>query len=126
MQTEILAQNPLAVLRVYAIWFNMYPGDDRSKWDDTLIADPRVTRLWDERKTVGHWLVDHEVVDYAGEILWDAYLLFGPEAIWDETPAPLVSWGQPVYRTEHQLQTALSPLLGELPKKARHSSNSKV
>ena len=118
MQSEILAQNPSAELRVYAIWFNMYPGDHRSKWDDTLIADPRVTRLWDEQKIVGRWLVDHGVVDYAGEVLWDAYLLFGPEAIWDEMPAPLISWGEPVYRTEHQLKTALSPLQSKFSKKA--------
>ena len=118
MQTEILAQDPSAELRVYAIWFDMYPGDDRSRWDDTLLADPRVTRLWDEQKAVGRWFVDHEVVNYSGEVLWDAYLLFGPEAIWDASPSPLISWGEPVYRKERQLLDALLPLLSEFSKSA--------
>ena len=118
MQTDILAQNPSVELRPYAVWFNMYPGDDRSKWDDTLMADPRVTRLWDEQKSVGRWLVDHMVVDYSGEVLWDAYLLFGPEATWDATPALLISWGEPVYRKERQLKAALLSILSQGSKRA--------
>ena len=113
MQTDILARYAAAELRVYAIWFNMYPGDDRSRWDDALMADPRVTRLWDERKIVGRWLVDHKVVNYAGEVLWDAYLLFGPQAVWGATPAPLISWGEPVYLRKRVLEFALSSILGE-------------
>ncbi len=104
---EILAKKPSAELRVYAIWYNMYPGDERSKWDNTLIRDSRVTYLWDEEKIVGRWLVEHKVVDYSREILWDAYLLFGPGAEWDSIPSPLISWGAPVYHRRQELEAAI-------------------
>jgi len=113
VQTDILARDTAAEFRVYAIWFNMYPGDDRSRWDVTLLEDARVTRLWDEQKIVGRWLVDQKVVDYDGDTLWDAYLLFGPKAIWDATLARLISWGEPVYLRKRELEGALSSILGE-------------
>ena len=111
MQTEILAANPSADLRVYAIWFNMYPGDERSKWDNSLITDSRVTYYWDEAAIVGRSLVKNNVVQYKYEILWDAYLLYGPEAAWQAVlPAPM-SWGDPVYLRKQQLKDAILPLL---------------
>ncbi len=106
VQTELLVRYPKAEVQVYAIWYNMYPGDDRSKWDRTLIRDSRVTCLWDENKIVGRWLVEHSVVHYTEEILWDAYLLFGPEAEWDAIPAPLIGWGSPVYYRGQKLKDA--------------------
>ena len=115
VHTEILATNPSIDLRVYAIWFNMYPGDQRSKWDGSLLSDPQVTQFWDEKKIVGRWLVERGVVDYAAPILWDAYLLFGPEAVWESIPSPLLSWGEPVYRQQRKLKRAMQsfwPLAG--------------
>ncbi len=112
---EILNTNPTADLKVYAVWYNMYPGDDRSKWDEHLLTDPRVTHLWDEEKLVGRFMVAEDVVQFPREIVWDAYLLFGPDAHWDETPDPLISWGQPVYHRRHQLRHDLEPLLEVAP-----------
>ena len=40
-------------LRVYAIWFNMYPGDSRQRWPDTLLTDARVRHYWDEGRGIG-------------------------------------------------------------------------
>jgi mercuric reductase len=108
---EILNKHPGVNLKVYSIWFNMYPGDDRSKWNNTLLSDSRVTQFWDENKIVGRWMVDQKVVDYPRQILWDAYLLFGPEAEWQDTPSPLISWGMPVYHRRHKLMNDLLPLL---------------
>lgn len=112
---EILNNNPTADLKVYAVWYNMYPGDDRSKWDEHLLTDPRVTHLWDEEKLVGRFMVAEDVVLFPGEIVWDAYFLFGPEAQWEETPDPLIGWGQPVYHRRHQLRHDLEPLLEVAP-----------
>ena len=111
MQTEILAANPSALLRSYAIWFNMYPGDERSKWDDSLIIDSRVTFYWDEETIVGRRLIEDNVVGYPYEILWDAYLLFGPEAEWDAVLTTPMSWGDPVYRRKQELKDVILPLL---------------
>ena len=33
MQHQILQKDPTADLKVYAVWFNMYPGDARWRWD---------------------------------------------------------------------------------------------
>ncbi len=114
MQTEILAKNSLAALRIYAIWFNMYPGDERSKWDASLITDSRVTLFWDQEKVAGRWFREHNIADCDAEILWDAFLLFGPEAEWDDVPAPLISWGVPVYHRREDLKAAIYPLFPRL------------
>ena len=108
---ELLNPNPDADLKVYSIWYNMYPGDDRSKWDENLLTDPRVTHFWDEDKIVGRWMVAQDIVDYPREIVWDAYLLFGPDARWKNVPEPLISWGTPVYHRRHKLKSELLPLL---------------
>ena len=112
VQKEILAKDSTIDLRVYAIWFNMYPGDRRSRWNPKRISDPRVMHYWDEKKIVGRWLVDQQIVDYPDEVLWDAYLLFGPEASWNETPRILNTWGRPVYPDRKRLAASLIELLG--------------
>jgi mercuric reductase len=108
---ELLEPNPDADLRVYSIWFNMYPGDHKSRWNPDLLTDPRVTHYWDKDKLIGRWMVEQKVVDYPRRTLWDSYLLFGPEAAWEETPAPLVGWGMPVYHRRHKLKAEIAPLL---------------
>ena len=55
VQSQILDTHPKANLRVYAIWFNMMGGDDRSKWPAALLTDLRVSHRWDEPKAVGTW-----------------------------------------------------------------------
>ena len=51
-QDELLAKNPGADVRVFVIWFRMYPGDAQSKWPRELLTDRRVEHRWDEPKTV--------------------------------------------------------------------------
>jgi len=77
--------------------FNMYPGEKNLRWNSTRLPNPRVSHYWDMEKIVGRWLVDRKVIDYPHEALWDAYLLFKREAIWDAKPQSLTSWGMPVY-----------------------------
>lgn len=110
VQKEVLAKDPTTELRVYVIWFNMYLGDKRSRWNPKRISDPRVVHYWDQDKIVGKWLVEREVVDYPDEILWDAFLLFGPRAVWQETPHPLSAWGMPVYPNRLRLRKELQIL----------------
>ena len=110
MQQEILAKNPSADLRVYAVWFNMLFGDSRSRWDGDGMADPRVVHLWDEQKVVGTWFSAN--VTHAQRTTWDFYALYGPEA--SDLAAP-VSQGGTIIGRHEQLQTALLPLLGATP-----------
>jgi hypothetical protein len=108
---EILDKYQDAKLRVYAIWYKMYPGDERSKWDGSILPDSRVTHFWDEDRLVGRWMVDKGVVHYRGKIVWDAYLLFDRQAVWKEVPSPMIGWGMPVYLKLDKLRGELMPLL---------------
>ena len=84
VQQNILQKYPDADFRVHVVWFNMLPGDSRDGWDETVLADPRVTHHWDEERAVGKALV--EPLDYDGPIVWDAYAVYGPDAQWDAEP----------------------------------------
>jgi hypothetical protein len=53
VQDEILAKHPSPTLRVYAVWLPMVPGDTRRAWESRVLADPRVTHLWDEKRITG-------------------------------------------------------------------------
>lgn len=90
----------------------MLAGDSRSGVDVELLADPRVTHFWDEHRVVGRWLADSAVGEpgYSG-VVWDAYYVFGPDASWNERPAPLAGFGAPVIAEKESLEAALRPLL---------------
>jgi len=107
VQNELLAKYPEADLRVYAVWFNMYPGDMRSRWPPDLLTDARAIHRWDEAKAVGQWYapvtasIRPELAAGSrwqdGTILWDAYLLYGAEAKWSDAPTTgLIRWGRTI------------------------------
>lgn len=106
VQSHILEHYPKANLRVYAVWFNMFPGDARAKWPATLLTDPRVTHRWDEAKIVGTWYGRHKDVmrsrltedsnGTGGDVLWDSYLLYDATARWDDMPTGLNHWGRTI------------------------------
>lgn len=110
-QKEILDKHPGEKLRVYAIWFNMLPSDDRSRWPEGLFHDPRVVEYWDEQLIVGAWFGRHPDYLDGNEVLWDSYLLYGPESRWTDRPSHRVSWGYTIVRTRKQLQRDLESLL---------------
>ncbi len=94
-------------MRVYAIWFAMFPGDARSKWKDRL-RDPRVSHLWDEKKIVGRWFAQHL---HQKKTVWDAYILYSRQAHWNLESPPIASWGGPVIARSHELRRNLIRLL---------------
>lgn len=121
MQTELLAKYPKADLRVYAIWFDMFPGDARSKWPPSLLIDTRVTHRWDEGKLVGTWYGRHtnEITQrlsagssWNGRILWDAYLFYGADATWNATPTNLIHWGRTIVAGRETLRQDFEQLFG--------------
>lgn len=124
MQTELLATYPKADLRVYAVWFNMFPGDARSQWPPSLLADTRVIHRWDEQKLVGRWYGDRAAPmraqltpesSWSGEILWDSYLLYGADAKWDDAPTGLVHWGRTIVAGRETLRHDFERLFGRAP-----------
>lgn len=113
MQQNILDKHPAANLRVYTVWFSMLGGDSRSGWHSGAMPDPRVTNLWDEDRVVSQWFSQH--LDGEQGFVWDAYLLYGSEARWENTdimPTALASSGSTIVDKREQLQASIFPLLG--------------
>jgi hypothetical protein len=78
---------------VYAVWFNVLPTDSVGEWNPEILSDWRVTEFWDAEGALGDWFGKHrdqmELGLFGGAVVWDAALVFGPEAMWDEIPHPL-------------------------------------
>lgn len=108
MQREILAKNAAPELRVYTVWFNMLFGDSRSQWDGAGVADPRVTHLWDEGRTVGNWYSAN--VTHSRGTTWDFFAVYGPDA---RDLASPVSAGRTIIGERDQLAAAIRMLLGD-------------
>jgi hypothetical protein len=106
VQNEILSKNPAADLDVYVVWFNMFPGDARWRWDGDGMADSRVTHFWDEQKTVGTWFSAN--LTERGSPTWDFYAVYSPLA--SDLSAPS-SMGGTIISRRAELQSELSPLL---------------
>jgi hypothetical protein len=105
-------------LRVYAVWFPMYPGDARDRWNPSLLNDPRVVHYWDEQRTIGRTYLQNVARLWAKraagtvppqeEAVWDAFLLYGPRARWEEQLPDVVSWGAPILATRDVLERRLT------------------
>lgn len=109
MQHKILEKYPDANVNIYAIWFDMFPGDARDKWKPTLLSDNRVMHFWDEGRIAGQWFAKN--VRGRDGISWDIYFLYGPDANWQTIPSPLISSGSTVIGKRRQLERDILPLL---------------
>ena len=112
MQTQLLAQDPSAKLRVYAVWLPMLGGDAREDWDGTAMPDPRVIHFWDGERQIGQWFAE-QVEGYRG-VSWDTYYLYGSEAKWETVPSLLVGSGGTIYRKREALKMQVSTLVDGL------------
>ena len=90
----------------------MLPGDSRERWDPTLLTDPRVVHYWDTEADIGQYFGQNRdaigFTYFSGAIVWDAYLLFGPEAQWTDVPTPLESFGFTVLADKEELAQAVA------------------
>ena len=121
VQQALLGPNANARVRVYAVWFNMFPGDARQRWRDDLLSDTRVAHYWDEQRLVGRLYFQGlpqiwekraaETVPPEDLVLWDAYLLYAPNAQWRDQPPDVVSWGATILRTADRLTRDLETVL---------------
>jgi len=87
VQQDLLERNSDPALRVYAVWFNMYPGDARGKWPAELLTDHRVVHYWDERRLLGVQLL----LNLPTFLDRQAPGTRPPEAdaLWDKRPKPV-------------------------------------
>ncbi len=98
---------------VYAVWFDVLLGDDRSAWNPNLLVDPRVIQYWDSDRTLGTWFPRQEVYKpmIFGPLAWDIFFLYGPEAVWEDVPAPLVTSGSTIIAKRDRLRSGISQYL---------------
>jgi hypothetical protein len=73
------------------------------------MPDPRVLHFWDPDRFAGPWF--SKTVDGVAGYMWDTYLLYGPDATWDQAPGPLLSSGRTIIDTGPELRNHLEPLL---------------
>ncbi len=113
VQREILEKHPDAELDVYAVWFDVLLGDDRSAWNPDLLVDPRVTQYWDSDQTLGTWFPRQEVYKPVifGPLAWDIFFLYGPEAVWEDVPEPLITSGSTIIAKRDRLRSGISRFL---------------
>jgi hypothetical protein len=101
----ILKQFPELNIHVYAIWYEMYPGDSPKAFPSAkkIMPDARVTHYWDKKKATGRWFKANVPSAYDKPIMWDAYYLYDGNAEWGATLAPLVSYGRTLLETRKEL-----------------------
>lgn len=104
-----MIQYSSANLRVYAVWLPMLWSDSREKWNGATMPDARVMHFWDGDLQVGEWFA-RQVDGYDG-VAWDIYYLYGPDAVWETVPSPLVGSGRTIYGEREQLETQMHTLL---------------
>ena len=116
VQTNVLEANPSAEIRVFAVWFNMIAGDERSRWPGTILDDRRVVHLWDARRTVGRWYAEDPQIRATtltdSGVVWDAYFLYGRESRWQSTPSDLIDHGSTIMASRERLREQLESLWG--------------
>jgi hypothetical protein len=91
----------------------MLAGDSRGAWDSHVLDDPRVVSLWDGSRLAGRWFADHTTggLGRTGDIVWDAYLAFGKNSRWRNTPSGVLASGSDIIDNTSGLEQHFIPLL---------------
>ena len=116
IEDYVLKRYPRLQLRVYAVWYEMYPGDSPAAYPaaQKQLPDPRVMHWWDQSKDVGRWFYNVVPTNTKGDIQWDAFYLYGKEAAWsgNEQPVPLLTWGRTILTDRKKLSDKLAEIAG--------------
>jgi hypothetical protein len=114
IQEYILQRNPKLAVKVYSVWYEMYPGDSPDDFPEArkLLDDKRVRHYWDESKDVGRWFYGLVPSNVKGEIEWDAFYLYGPDTVWTDRPAMPVTSGRTILQDRRKLLDAVAALPG--------------
>jgi hypothetical protein len=121
VQETLLNADANAPVRVYAVWFKMYPGDARDRWRLAVMPDARVSHFWDETRSIGTFYATTlprvaarrapQTKEMTGGILWDAYLVYEPRVRWDGDPPEPIGWGSTILMTRDTLARDLRSAL---------------
>jgi hypothetical protein len=92
------------------VWVHRWGTDTRGEIDGAGMVDPRVTHLWDTGNVIGQPFLERSRVEFDG-LDYDFFLLFGPDAVWGQTPPRSLSSGATVIGSSDRLANAAAALL---------------
>jgi hypothetical protein len=95
---------------VYVVWVQRWATDARTEIDGAGMVDVRVMHLWDAGNVIGQSFLEQFGVDFGG-LDYDLFLLFGADAVWEQTPPRPASSGATVIGERERLARDLTPLL---------------
>ncbi len=112
IQEYILKRNPKLDLKVYAVWYEMYPGDSPDDFPGarTLLPDRRVVHYWDQAKDVGRWFYGLVPTTTKGNIEWDAFYLYDKDSVWTDRPTNMLTSGRTILVDRRKLRDAAAQL----------------
>lgn len=82
-----------------------------------LLPDSRVIHYWDQTRISGSFFKKNIAPDVSSNIAWDIFFLYGPDAVWDEIPAPLVDKGRTIIGSSGALGYEFGELIKRMNKK---------
>ena len=117
IQEYILKRNPKLDVNVYAVWYEMYPGDSPDDFSGagTLLPDKRVVHYWDQPKDVGRWFYGLTPTNTKGDVEWDAFYFYGKDSVWTDKPTELLTWGRTILKDRRKLSAQVAQLTGTEP-----------
>lgn len=111
VRENILKKYPEEEITVYAVWFNMIPGDRKQHWKPELLNDKRVSHYWDEERVLGKWISKNaKDCEHLGPIDWDSYYLFDGDGEWNDTFEGAKACGTPILKATEPLKEAAAKL----------------
>lgn len=102
----------------------MLSTDARSRWRLTghTIDDPRVSHFWDEDRVIGKYFAEQAGWG-EGDVMWDVFYLFGPDAEWGAELGEPVAHGGTIDDEAGALARGLDSLLDGKPGAASPGKN---
>lgn len=107
VQQELLEPDQSLPIRVYAVWMPMLATDQWGRWGARSLSDARVEHSWDEERLVGRFFAGQLQGD-TSSALWDAFLLYSPEANWDDSLDAPLAWGAPIVGMRDELAASVN------------------
>ena len=75
----------------------------------------RFRQFWDDERGVSAEVKERILPGYEGEVPWDLFILFDPQATWGDASQHVRGWGAPVIAEKDRLDA----LLGSLQRAAK-------
>ena len=79
----------------------------------TEYAEAQIAHYWDDTGEIGVEFGRRVILEFQGEIVRDAFVLFDSEATWADAGSHVLAWGSTILETEQRLLA----LLDALPKR---------